>query len=62
VQRAVRELDIRYAIIGTGLIGPARDHAPGMHHLDRVSALELVFSNGSAWIYAVNGPLEAETE
>ena len=54
VQRAVDTLDIDYVILCRGFIGPARDHAPGMLELDRVSALRPVYQNPDAQIYRID--------
>jgi hypothetical protein len=54
VQHAVDSLDIHYVILGRGLIGPAREHAPGMQELDRVSAMRRVYENSDASIYRID--------
>jgi hypothetical protein len=54
VQQAVAALGIDYVILCRGLIRPAGDNAPGMHHLENVSALQLVYENADARIYRID--------
>ncbi len=53
VQDAVRELDVRYVVVGQGFLRPDMTRAPGLVGLQRVEGLTEVFRNSDAVIYEV---------
>jgi hypothetical protein len=55
VQAAVRALDVRWAVVCTGLLrGPQR--APGLDNVEGMKSVRLMYSNGSVRLYLVEIP------
>ncbi len=53
IQSIVKKMHITYAYEGWGFVAPGLGRAPGMTDLDKVKALELVYSNDNAKIYKI---------
>lgn len=53
VVEAIRDLDVRWVLVGDGFAAPTLKRAPGLDNLAEVPGLELVWSNDVASIYRV---------
>lgn len=53
IQSIVKNMRITYAYTGWGFVAPGLDRAPGMTDLDKVKALELVYSTDQVKIYKI---------